>query len=129
MFCAFLGKIDDDFITVDLNKIIKDVIGDLEVYIQERDAEIVSDALPPVKGNELQISQLIFNLIGNALKFSDKKPEIKISGRLIHSEQVANPPLEMNTGGYLEIAFADNGIGFEQQYVNQIFALLPGRGN
>ena len=119
-----LGKVDNDIALVDLNKVLKDVLNDFEVNIQEKGAVIISDELLPVKGNELQISQVFFNLIGNALKFSNKKPEIKISSRVINSGQIANRLAEMKTGDYLEIAFADNGIGFEQQYGEQIFTLF-----
>ena len=119
-----LGKVDNDMGTVNLNKVLKDVLNDFEVNIQEKGAVISSDMLPPVKGNELQISQVFFNLIGNALKFSNERPEIGISSRVVRKEQLAKPILEMNTGNYLEIAFADNGIGFEQQYGEKIFTLF-----
>jgi PAS domain S-box-containing protein len=109
---------------MDLNKVLKNVIEDFEVNIQEKDATIRSDEFPSIRGNELQMGQVFSNIIGNALKFSCKKPEIQISGKVVHSDQVPDWPVYLSKGDYLEIEFADNGIGFEQHYAKQIFLLF-----
>ena len=119
-----LEKKDQRETDIDLNKLLRGVIDDFEVNIQEKGATILSEELPSIRGNELQISQVFSNIIGNALKFSGKKPEIKISGKIVHSDQVTDWPPSLVKGDYLEIVFADNGIGFEQQYAKQIFLLF-----
>jgi signal transduction histidine kinase len=119
-----LGKEDEAMVYIDLNALLKTVLDDFEVTIQEKTARISSEVLPPIRGIALQINQVFSNLIGNALKFSDKKPEIKISGKIIESEQISEKPANLQEGKYLEIIFADNGIGFEQQYGKQIFSLF-----
>lgn len=119
-----LEKDDKREADIDLNKLLKNVIEDFEVKIQEKGATISSEELPSIRGNELQIGQVFSNLIGNALKFSNKKPEIKIYSKVVHTDKVIDWPTSLVKGNYLEIVFADNGIGFEQQYAKQIFLLF-----
>jgi signal transduction histidine kinase len=109
---------------IDLNKLLKSVIDDFELSIQEKDATVWSEEIRSIRGCELQIGQVFSNLIGNALKFSREKPEIRISSKIVHSDVVSDWPNYLVKGNYLEIVFADNGIGFEQQYAKQIFLLF-----
>ncbi|HEV7621446.1 MAG TPA: ATP-binding protein, partial [Flavisolibacter sp.] len=119
-----LDKDGEGRINVDLNIVLNRVIDDFELNIKEKNASISSEHLPTIKANELQIHQVFSNIIGNALKFSDKKPEIKISTAVVHSDQVMDKPSNLAEGKYLDIIFSDNGIGFEPQYGKKIFSLL-----
>jgi PAS domain S-box-containing protein len=103
------------FQRVDLNKVIESIINDFELTIIEKGAEIRSDDLPVVYGNELQLNQLFLNLISNSLKFSKRTPEINIT-----CAYRGKNPSEGNTE-FAEIVFQDNGIGFEQEYADKIF--------
>lgn len=100
------------FTNIDCNKILKEVIADLEQSIKESKAKITSDLLPVLKGNEAELKNLFRNLIGNAIKFHRKgvPPEISIS--------VENKEKE-----YL-FAIRDNGIGIEKQYINKLFIIF-----
>jgi PAS domain S-box-containing protein len=111
------------FVDVNLNTVLEAILDDFEISIQEKNARITSELLPSIKAVPLQINQLFTNLIGNALKFSDKQPLIKISTRVVDGlpEGVA-PHLQRDS--YLELIFSDNGIGFEPQYEKQIFSLF-----
>ncbi|MGK2860288.1 MAG: sensor histidine kinase [Chitinophagaceae bacterium] len=108
---------------VRLGTILEAVLEDFELAIQEKDAKISSEPLPSIKAVPLQINQLFTNLIGNALKFSDKQPLIKISTRVVNEipEGVAS---HQKKNKYLELIFSDNGIGFEPRYEKQIFLLF-----
>lgn len=101
-----------EFVKVDCNKILKDVLADLEVAINDCGAEIKSDALPVINGYPTEIKQLFQNLIMNALKFREKNvaPRITISVLKIH--------------GFWQFAFADNGIGIDKQYYDKIFIIF-----
>jgi PAS domain S-box-containing protein len=116
---------EQQFVTTDLNQIIEDVEADMEVSIGRKQAIIVKDKLPAINAVQSQMNQLFSNLFSNALKFS--KPgiplEIKITGEMIaaNSTSIIKPnPAQ----AYLKIIFTDNGIGFEQQYAEQIFSLF-----
>ncbi|MGE5458553.1 MAG: sensor histidine kinase [Methanococcaceae archaeon] len=64
----------------DCNKVIDEIISDLQLTIKETDAEVKINRLPTLMADSTQIRQLFQNLIGNALKFhSELKPFILIS--------------------------------------------------
>jgi signal transduction histidine kinase len=73
------------------------------------------------------MNQLFYNLIGNALKFSkpDVTPEVRIAARSISAEE-ANRRLDgpPTAARYHHITVADNGIGFEVRYTEQIFEVF-----
>src|SRR5206468_6711987 len=69
------------------------------------------DALPTLDADDLQLTQLFQNLIGNALKFrSASVPRIHV-----HAE---------DKGDEWEFAVQDNGIGIEPQYFERIFMVF-----
>jgi PAS domain S-box-containing protein len=109
---------------VDLNTILKEVLEDFEVNIQQKEAKIHSDHLPFIQGDHLQISQVFTNLIGNALKFSVNSPQISITAKQVKEKDIMGRAGNNPESNYWEISFTDNGIGFEQQYSSQIFTLF-----
>lgn len=113
--------------SVSLNKVLRAVVSDFELMIEEKNAAIFIDQLPAIKGVPLQMNQLFYNLVSNALKFvsPDRAPEIKIvSKRLTYGEAAIHirKPILSNT--YYKISIQDNGIGFEEQYADQIFEVF-----
>jgi signal transduction histidine kinase len=109
---------------IDLNKIVRLVLEDLELEIQEKNAVINSGTLPEIKGHERQIQQLFQNLIGNSIKYSRPgvSPVVDISAEEISGNAV---PLELSeeeaSRDYHFIHVRDNGIGFEQKEAERIF--------
>ncbi|HEX8316069.1 MAG TPA: ATP-binding protein, partial [Flavisolibacter sp.] len=119
-------KHKDQFITTDLNTIFANVLHDLEVMIEQKKAVITHDPLPEIEAIPVQINQLFYNLVNNALKFSkqDFAPHLDVSCKLVKAEEIKDiPGLEPSTS-YFEIVFSDNGIGFNQEYAAQIFGLF-----
>ena len=100
------------FASVDLNQVARDSIQDLEMAISEKNAVLNISHLPAIEGDERMMRQLFENIINNALKYSQqgKRPVIHIS----YKEQKDS----------FEIAFADNGIGFDEKYLPQMFTLF-----
>ena len=94
--------------TVDLKEAVMEVISDLEIKFERFGASVEVSELPAVKGEKSQIRQLFQNLIANALKFhGQEQPHIKIYYR--------------PTGHDCRIFVEDNGIGFDEKYVDRIF--------
>ncbi len=104
------------FKRVDLNEIINEVIGDLEIQIRETGAEIDIEHLPHIYADPLHIRQLFQNILGNAIKYHRKNvpPAIAITSKTITSED----------NEYCEIDISDNGIGFDNKYADKIFDLF-----
>ena len=114
------------FHPLDLNAIVKNVVSDFEVLIGQKKTAIHVSELPVIEAIPIQMNQLFYNLIGNAIKFSRKgvKPEIKIISRPLDSHRIGQYPNLKKDKSYFEITIIDNGIGFSQQYAEQIFAIF-----
>jgi signal transduction histidine kinase len=93
----------------DLRRSVKEALSNLEISIGEKNADVEIGDLPPIKADVVQMTQLFQNLIGNALKFhhDGETPHVKI-----HAREVGNT---------FEIYVEDNGIGFDEKYLNKIF--------
>jgi PAS domain S-box-containing protein len=105
------------FRMVDLKSAIEDVVSDLQVLIEETGASIEIGTMPSVEADAVQMRQLFQNLIGNSIKFAKdgKTPAIRIKAKLVES---GGSEKEM----VARIEVADNGIGFDQKYLDRIFA-------
>ena len=108
----------------DLNSIIKSIISDLEIAIQEKNAVVSVGPLPAIRAVPGQMRQLFQNLISNAIKFTAEgvSPLIRISGERV-AEKTFDAPLQED-GSYVRITVADNGIGFDVQFLDKIFTLF-----
>jgi light-regulated signal transduction histidine kinase (bacteriophytochrome) len=106
---------------VDLNEVVRSVLTDLEVAIEQAGAKIEVGDLPCLEADPGQMRQLLQNLLSNALKFrfSGKKPVVKIEGRVLPGLADALAAREL-----CEIRVTDNGIGFAEKYAEQIFTVF-----
>lgn len=111
---------------VDLNQIVGNVLEDFELSVMEKRASVHIDTLPAITGVSLHLNQLFHNLIGNALKFVDphRAPVIKITARRLQRQEVTEFIPQTNCEVFYDIAVADNGIGFEQEYSEYVFELF-----
>jgi signal transduction histidine kinase/ligand-binding sensor domain-containing protein len=104
--------IKGEFVKVDCNKIMQDVLADLTIAISDCSAKIKFENLPVINGYPTEIKQLFQNLIINAIKFrrKDVSPEVNISAIKINN--------------YWQFAFTDNGIGIDKQHNEKIFIIF-----
>lgn len=119
-----LSRSGNELVEIDLNAIVANIRSDLELVIEEKKAEITTNHLPVIFGNHLQIHQLFLNLITNSLKFTEGPPRISITANLVPAGQQRQGVAFKREGAYYELVFRDNGIGFDQQYADQIFAIF-----
>jgi signal transduction histidine kinase len=110
---------------VDLNIVLSETLDSLRVYIKDTNAVISNDPLPYVQGVKHQLVQLFQNLISNSLKYKkhDSIPEIQITTELIEGRNTVLRELQKDIS-YYKINFRDNGIGFDQKYVDKIFEIF-----
>ncbi len=110
--------------TADFNKIIQEILVDLELMITERNAVITVEKMPQIEAVPGQIRQVFQNIISNALKFSrkDVPPQVNISAETVTD---LNPDSAAFAGGqYCRIVIRDNGIGFNEKYLSKIFTIF-----
>ncbi|MBK6640774.1 MAG: hypothetical protein IPG39_05805 [Bacteroidetes bacterium] len=122
-----LAKNNDAMHETDLNQVMNEVLTDLEVVIQQKNAEISFPPLPVINAISTQIYQLFFNLIGNALKFSkaDETPKIEITVTpFSRSIQDKHTPKSMLKIPFIKIEISDNGIGLDNTYSERIFEIF-----
>ncbi|MCG9791379.1 sensor histidine kinase [Flavobacterium algicola] len=108
----------------DLNTVLMEVITDLDFQIEQKSATVNADMLPVLTVIPSQFRQVFQNLIGNSLKFSrtDVPPIIEIS-----SEQIVEKSFDSaasSAGNFIRITVKDNGIGFDEEHLDQIFMIF-----
>ena len=108
------------FVQVDLGRAIAEVLGDLEVRIEQTGARVEVGELATVDADPTQMRQLFQNLIGNALKFHSpaRSPVVQVRG-----EELPGEPNGEGVG-YYRVAVQDNGIGIETKYLQEIFGVF-----
>lgn len=112
------------FVAVDLNGIFKAILTDFEVKIDQTKAVIHLSLMPTILAEPIQISQLFYQLISNALSFNKAAPVIEVTCRkAVKSDYNSHPELKSNNG-YVSIGIKDNGIGFDQKYAGKLFVLF-----
>lgn len=102
------------FVPVDLNEILAHVVSDLEVRLEQTQGQVDWRDLPTIDADATQMRQLLQNLISNALKFHREgvPPRITIRAQAPHP----------NSNAVIEVA--DNGIGFDEKYLDRIFTIF-----
>ncbi|PMD98766.1 hypothetical protein BWI97_02850 [Siphonobacter sp. BAB-5405] len=119
-----LLKVDRVLTPTNLNTIVQNVITDFELAIQEKSATVEVSTLPTVNAESLQMNQLFYNLLSNALKFTKEgvPPRISITCERLIPQKVQAYALP--EGAYYDIRIDDNGIGFSENYKEQIFEVF-----
>lgn len=108
------------FIAVDLALEAANVVSDLEARLRQTGGRVDLGPLPTVEADPLQMRQLLQNLVGNGLKFHKpgEPPVVRVGGRVL------NGAAGNGLAPCCEIAVSDNGIGFEEQYLDRIFEVF-----
>ncbi len=109
---AQVGQDEPEMSAVSMEAIVAAAIDNLDLLISETGAQVNYSSLPEIYGDGVQLSQLVQNLIANAIKYRRKNvaPCIRIA---------AEPQ-----GTMWRLAVADNGEGIAPQYQEQIFSPL-----
>lgn len=96
---------------IDMSEVLRKSLWYLQAAIDDSGSQITHEQLPKVKGDDIQLTQLFQNLIGNAIKFcGEKKPHIHISYEKSKIEWL--------------FSVSDKGIGIEKKYFDRIFKVF-----
>jgi signal transduction histidine kinase len=116
--------IGDIFQPANFNTIILEIMDDMELLIEEKEAVIHVGDIPEIAAIPAQIRQVFQNILSNALKFSREgvPPDIHITAEIV-GDLTKNSSPDKN-GAFCRIAVQDNGIGFDEAYLNKIFVIF-----
>ncbi len=95
---------------VDVHEIIERAISNIRLQVEKREGEIIVDEKAEKNilfADRIHLTNIIYNLVDNALKYSEQKPQIKIS--------------TVNLNGGMQISVSDNGIGISKENQKKIF--------
>jgi signal transduction histidine kinase/DNA-binding LacI/PurR family transcriptional regulator len=100
------------FAPTDCTAVLDHALANLKVAIEESGAVVTHDSLPTVLADDVQLTQLLQNLVGNAIKFHkpDTPPQVHVG-------------VEREDGEWL-FSVQDNGIGIEPQHFERIFLIF-----
>ncbi len=117
-----LNTADRNFDAADLRLIMNEVVGELSETIAEKQAVIEASELGQARVIVFQFRQMMQNLIGNALKFSNPAipPHITVKSHIAKGGELNNETL-LPEVRYCHITVEDNGIGFDPIYSEKIF--------
>jgi signal transduction histidine kinase/putative methionine-R-sulfoxide reductase with GAF domain len=97
--------------STDCSVVLDRALANLKIAIEENEATVTHDDLPTAMADDVQLTQLFQNLVGNAIKFhGDTPPEVHIG-------------LDHNDGEWL-FSVQDNGIGIDPQHFERIFMIF-----
>lgn len=118
-----------EFLTenLDVNEIGIEIKDDLETAIRREGGTLTIGSLPPIKGERSQIKRLLQNLISNGLKFhkAGEAPHVEVTGAVVRGADVQNEfNVPLPKSRYARIEVKDNGIGFDEKYLEKIFTIF-----
>ncbi|MDX2003586.1 MAG: ATP-binding protein [Chitinophagales bacterium] len=116
-----LSKNKDDFEPTDMNTLVNEVVSDLEISIQQKQASIHTDSIPEIEVIPSQMRQLFTNLLSNALKFTDANVQPIIS---IQASEILYDTGLGSSQKCCKLVIKDNGIGFDEKFSDKIFILF-----
>jgi two-component system, chemotaxis family, CheB/CheR fusion protein len=111
------------FEQTDLDKVLEKVVSDFDLLITEKKVVINREPLLVINAIPVQMNQLFYNLISNAIKFSKNEiaPVITITSKMLTVKEMAKFANINPKYAYFEIGVKDNGIGFDQRLEKQLF--------
>ncbi|HUK90822.1 MAG TPA: PAS domain S-box protein, partial [Blastocatellia bacterium] len=119
------------FVRTDLGQVLREVVSDLEIQIEQAGATVDLAYLPAIEADQTQMRQLFQNIIGNALKFRRQgvAPNVRVKCAVGCGEGNGHAP--ESSADVCRISIEDNGIGFDKKHADRIFSpfqRLHGRG-
>jgi PAS domain S-box-containing protein len=114
------------FVPTDLGLIAREVSADLETRIEQAGGRVEIEELPTIDADPMQMRQLLQNLIGNSLKYfrAGEPPVVRISSQKLEARGHESRDSSALTPQLYEILVVDNGIGFDEKYLDRIFTVF-----
>ncbi|OGX38030.1 MAG: hypothetical protein A3C53_08265 [Omnitrophica WOR_2 bacterium RIFCSPHIGHO2_02_FULL_68_15] len=95
----------------DMEAVLAQALSNLETALQANQAAVTHDPLPMVMASPSQMTQILQNLVGNAIKYhGDAPPKVHVSA--------------LQKSGFWQFSIQDNGIGIDPQYADRVFIIF-----
>lgn len=110
---------------VDLSFILKQVLEELDLKIDETNTVITIEKLPVIEAIASQMQQLFANLLNNCIKF--RKTDVPLKIDITFKTITAGEKKDLNLSpaeNFYSVRVKDNGVGFEQEYAEKIFQIF-----
>jgi PAS domain S-box-containing protein len=108
-----MGRLETQMTLVDLDQLVKEVVGEVRQETDGREIVWRIDSLPTCYGDRSMLRIVLVNLISNAIKFTRQRAQAEIEiGRAKGSEDEA------------VVFVRDNGAGFDMKYVDKLFGVF-----
>ncbi len=107
-----VGKVKEESDEIDLNKLIDEVCKINNQTINETQAKIIYDKLPIINSYKTPLTQILHNLIGNALKYQHPNKSAIIKIKVIENDK------------NWHFKIKDNGIGIDKEFHDKIFVIF-----
>ncbi len=104
------GGADAPVEVIDSADSLREALANLDEAIRQREVVLVSDAMPRIRANRVNLTRLFQNLIGNAIKFCVQQPHITVAARSGEHEWI--------------FSVTDNGPGIAKESTQRIFNLF-----
>ncbi|MCX6225181.1 MAG: HAMP domain-containing sensor histidine kinase [Bacteroidia bacterium] len=104
------GKMSLKIQPLHFDNLVRQAVEKISLQIQKRNGFIeldLSSGEDPINGDETHLTNVVFNLIDNAMKYCQNDPAIKI--------------LTRSTSRNIQVKISDNGIGISKEYIKKIF--------
>ncbi|GAB2585593.1 PAS domain-containing protein [Spirosoma areae] len=129
---ARISTQQDTSSSVSLTQVVRAAVNDLDLVVEETDALIHIADLPTVQGDPSQLNQLFQNLLSNALKFrrtdsagAPIAPTVRVAAQVMSAANLPDAVKPSRVAQmYHRIDVTDNGIGFDEKYVDRIFQVF-----
>jgi light-regulated signal transduction histidine kinase (bacteriophytochrome) len=109
---SHIGTKELDLLDISSEESLQQALLNLQDVIEKSGAHVTHDALPVVMADEIQLTQLFQNLVGNAIKYQDQKiPLVHISAAKLVGERWM-------------FSVRDNGLGIDPQFFDKIFGMF-----
>ncbi len=107
-----VGSRGQDLVHTSSEAALQQALTNLRCAIEETGAVVTHDPLPPVLADEMQLTHLFQNLVGNAIKYQDAGiPRVHVAA-------------VQNGGARWMFSVQDNGLGIDPQYFDRIFGMF-----
>ncbi len=96
--------------TIKMNEIIEEILDSMKLQFDNRNADVQfhnASSNPSIKGDSVHLTNVVYNIIDNALKYSGGEPKVEIN---MHEEN-----------GNLIVTIKDNGIGIPKEHADKVF--------